>query len=69
MSISNQEAVDAISEHVRNDPEAEIPSHRMAKLVEMIFNMNHSEFNTKLYLQSLGTPIILRTLSGEDSLE
>ena len=41
--ILNQEAVNAISEHVRNDPEAEIPLDRMAKLVEMILKAEREQ--------------------------
>ena len=40
MCIPNGEAISAILEHVKRDPDAIVPPHHMGKLLEMIFNMN-----------------------------
>ena len=55
-SIPNKQAIDAILEHVRKDPETKILcSYKMGKLVEMILHMNYFEFNKQLYLKISGT--------------
>ena len=64
----NQQAINAILEHVRIDPEDSVPPppshthththhHHIGKLLEMILNMNHFEFNMKLYIQISGTDL------------
>ena len=47
--IPNKEAIDTILDHVRRDPEAQIPTYRMGKLLEIILYMNHFKFSKQLY--------------------
>ena len=54
----NQQAINALLEHVRRDPEARVPPTPFTiidKLLEMILNMNHFEFNMKRYLKMSGS--------------
>ena len=54
-SIPNQQGINAVLEHINADPTALIPPNHMEKLMELILNKNHFEFNGKLYLQIGGT--------------
>ena len=54
-SIPNQQGMDAVLDHINDDPTAPIPQRYMEKLMDLILKRNHFEFNGKLYLQTGGT--------------
>ena len=54
-SIPNNQGIEAVLEHIQNDPTAPIPLGYMEKLMKLILERNHFEFNGTLYLQTDGT--------------
>ena len=54
-SIPNNMGIESVLEHINGDPAAPIPAGYMEKLMKLILNKNHFEFNGNLYLQIGGT--------------
>jgi hypothetical protein len=60
-NIPNEDGLQSIFSRMREDPDPDIPSHFLIKLLEKVLTRNYFEFNGKLYLQiggtAMGTPI------------
>ena len=54
-SIPNQMGIQAVLDQIQADPLAPIPTRHMEKLMNLILNKNHFEFNGQIYLQTGGT--------------
>jgi hypothetical protein len=60
-NIPNDEGIQAVLKRMLNDPDPDIPTHFLIKLLDKVLSRNYFEFNGTMYLQiggtAMGTPI------------